>query len=252
MARRHEQAVAVARRRSTGWRSARAGGCGRWPGPPGRRRARRPAPRRRRRARRCCRSRTRRCPRVHRDAVVGARALRVDEQALVRQACRRPHGRSARSCGAARRGFPPRTAPRSSGEKARPLGAAMSSSIHLQLAARRVDAVDRRAAVPAVGRRAFPVAGDAERRVGEPDAAVARADDVVGRVQALALVAVGQHGDAAVVFGARDAPRQVLAGQQPALAVARVAVGVVRRLRGTRSSRRCIRPSAGCGCWGCR
>src|SRR3546814_17019339 len=32
------------------------------------------------------------------------------------------------------------------------------------------------------------------------------------------------------LFGARDAARQVLAGDQPALAVARIAIGVVRRL----------------------
>ena len=60
-------------------------------------------------------------------------------------------------------------------------------------------------------------------------AAVALAHDVVGRVQLLAVVAVGQHGDVAVVLGARDAPRQVLAGDQPALPIARVAVGEVRR-----------------------
>ena len=39
-----------------------------------------------------------------------------------------------------------------------------------------------------------------------------------------------RHGDGAVVFGARDAPGVVFAGEEPALAIASVAVGVVRRL----------------------
>ena len=54
-------------------------------------------------------------------------------------------------------------------------------------------------------------------------------DDVVGRVQALAIEGIHQHSDAAIVLGARDAARAVFAGYQPSLAVARVAVAVVRR-----------------------
>src|SRR6185503_8853466 len=55
-------------------------------------------------------------------------------------------------------------------------------------------------------------------------------DDVVGRVQRLALEAVEDDGDAAVVLGPGDAAGVVLAGDQTPLAIARVAVGVVRGL----------------------
>jgi hypothetical protein len=67
-----------------------------------------------------------------------------------------------------------------------------------------------------LAREPFPFAVDAEQRVGEPDAVVGLDDDVVRRVQALALEAVGQHGDLAVLLGARDAPGdRVLAGDEP-------------------------------------
>src|SRR3546814_1232204 len=51
----------------------------------------------------------------------------------------------------------------------------------------------------------------------------------LGRVQALAVVAVGQHGDGAVPLGARDSPGAVLAGDEAPLAVAGVAVRIVGR-----------------------
>ncbi len=53
--------------------------------------------------------------------------------------------------------------------------------------------------------------------------------DVVGRVQPLALEAIGDHRDRAVVLVAHDAAGQVLARKLPALEVERVAVAVVRR-----------------------
>ena len=98
-----------------------------------------------------------------------------------------------------------------------------------QAPARRIHAIDvgrqlRRGAMSLVE------AEHAEGRVGEPDRPVRPAHDVVGRVERLAVVAVGDHRDRPVVFGARDPPRVVLAGEEPALPVARVAVGVVRRL----------------------
>src|SRR5260221_7511646 len=77
---------------------------------------------------------------------------------------------------------------------------------------------------------AFVMAEDAEGRIGEPDRIVRFDDDVVRRVEWLAVEAVEDDGDAAVIFGARHPPRIVLAGDETALAVARVAVGVVRRL----------------------
>src|SRR5207302_9252216 len=48
------------------------------------------------------------------------------------------------------------------------------------------------------------------------------------RVERLAVVAVGDHADRAVVLGPRHAPRVVLAGEEPPLEVARIAVSVVR------------------------
>ena len=74
------------------------------------------------------------------------------------------------------------------------------------------------------------IPADAERRVGEPDGAIGFHHHVIGGVQALALETVHQHRDAAVDLGAGDAPGAVLAGHQPPLAIAGVAVGVPRRL----------------------
>src|SRR4051794_20520366 len=76
---------------------------------------------------------------------------------------------------------------------------------------------------------ALVVAEDAVARVGEPDRAVGGHHHVVRRVQPLALEAVDEDGDRAVGLGAGHPPRVVLAGDEPALAVARVAVRVVRR-----------------------
>ena len=91
------------------------------------------------------------------------------------------------------------------------------------------DAVDVGGRLLGLRARAFPFAVDAEHRVGEPDAVVGLDDDVVRRVQPLALEAVGQHRDLAVLLGPRHAARdRMLAGDEAALAVARVAVGVVR------------------------
>src|SRR6266852_9548292 len=77
---------------------------------------------------------------------------------------------------------------------------------------------------------AIVVAEDAEGRIAEPHGVVGLADDVVRRIERLSLVAVRQHGDGAVVLGACHAPRVVLAGHETSLAVARVAVCVVRGL----------------------
>ncbi len=98
------------------------------------------------------------------------------------------------------------------------------------------------------GLRAFVPAEDAEARVGEPDRAVRLADDVVRRVEALALEAVDQRDDPAVVLGARDPAPAVLAGQQASPAVAGVAVGVARGLAEHARLRRSPRPSATCSC----
>ena len=67
-----------------------------------------------------------------------------------------------------------------------------------------------------------PVAG-----VGEPHRAVGGDHDVVGGVERFAVDAVGEHGDRAVVLGPGHPPGEVLAGDEPALPVPGVAVGVV-------------------------
>ena len=92
-----------------------------------------------------------------------------------------------------------------------------------------VDAID-------VGRQfrlgpgALVIAGDAENRIGEPHRPVRFDDDIVGRVERLVLEAVANVRDRAVVLGPGDPPHPVLAGDEAPLAVAGVAVGVVRRL----------------------
>ena len=50
---------------------------------------------------------------------------------------------------------------------------------------------------------------------------------VIRRIESFSLEPVHQHGDRPIVFGARDAARLVLAADEAALAVARVAIGVV-------------------------
>ena len=118
-------------------------------------------------------------------------------------------------------------------------------------AALRVDAVDV-AAVDLLRRAVALVVGvDAVGRIGEPDRIVGLHHRVVRRVEALALPLVGEHGDRAVMLGARDAPGQVLAGDEPALVVDRVAVGIVGALAEDGDHRRRARRSASCGCSGC-
>src|SRR5207245_2335288 len=55
---------------------------------------------------------------------------------------------------------------------------------------------------------------------------VVRDDDIVGGVELFAVEAVHQNGPGAVVFAAAHPAGVVLAGDQPALAVTRVTVGV--------------------------
>ena len=75
-----------------------------------------------------------------------------------------------------------------------------------------IDAVERE--VPLLARqRGAP-------GVGEVDRAVGLDDDVVRPVEAAALEAVGDHGEAAVELLPGDAAAVVLAGEQPALEIA--------------------------------
>src|SRR5436190_1728417 len=53
--------------------------------------------------------------------------------------------------------------------------------------------------------------------------------DIVRRIQALAVVAIGEHGDRSVELVAHHAPHAVFARNLPALVIECVAVAVVRR-----------------------
>src|SRR5262249_35603630 len=66
-------------------------------------------------------------------------------------------------------------------------------------------------------------------RVGKPDAAIGVRNGVIGRIEALAVEQVGDHRRRAVVLVADHAPRQMLAGNLPALEIEGVAVAVVGR-----------------------
>lgn len=81
-----------------------------------------------------------------------------------------------------------------------------------------------------LGLGSLPFAIDAEERIAKPDRVVGFDNDVVGRIQALALETISENCDLAVLLGARDAPRDgMFAGYQPPLAVARIPIGVIRR-----------------------
>src|SRR6185312_13761932 len=94
------------------------------------------------------------------------------------------------------------------------------------LAAAAVDAVDAGDRQLGLGAIAFVLAADPERRVGEPDRAVGFDDDVIRRIERLALEAVAQGGDGAVVLGAAYLAAAMLAGDEAALTIAGVAVGI--------------------------
>jgi hypothetical protein len=74
---------------------------------------------------------------------------------------------------------------------------------------------------------ALVIAEDAVARIRKPDGAVRRHHHIVRSVELLALEAVDQDGDRAIGLGAGDAPRIVLAGDQPAFAVTGIAVRVI-------------------------
>ena len=93
----------------------------------------------------------------------------------------------------------------------------------------RIDAIDVAGADLALGLVALVIAVDAVGRIGEPDRAVGSDDDVVRAVEALALEALGEDRDRAVVLGAGDAPVAVLARDETAFAVDRVAVRIAGR-----------------------
>ena len=115
----------------------------------------------------------------------------------------------------------------SSGEKARPFGLTKSVATAVTSPVVGIDAIDVAGADLLRRGVAFVVGIDAVGRIGEPDRTVRLHDDVVGRIEALALEAVGEHAPRAVVLDARDAAAAMLARDEPALAVDRMAVVIV-------------------------
>src|SRR4030081_2399306 len=77
---------------------------------------------------------------------------------------------------------------------------------------------------------ALVIAQNAVAGVGEPDRVVSGHHDVVRRIELLAVEAVEDGRDSAVVLGARDTPGVMLAAEQPPLPVPGIAVRIVRRL----------------------
>ncbi len=100
---------------------------------------------------------------------------------------------------------------------------------HLQRAILRIESIDVARTDLALAFVPFIVVEQAVGRIGEPDRAIGLHHGIVGRVEPLALVAIGQHRDRTVEFGTRYAPPAVLAADQPPFAIAGVAVGEVRR-----------------------
>ena len=73
------------------------------------------------------------------------------------------------------------------------------------------------------------IAARARAVVAEPDGAIRFHHDVVWTGEFFAFETLRQHGDRAVIFRAGEVLRIVLAAHQPALAIARVAIRIVRR-----------------------
>src|SRR4029077_10454579 len=90
---------------------------------------------------------------------------------------------------------------------------------HANGTVRWVDPIEPRLPDLRRGTPSLVVAVDAVSRVAEPDRAVRRDDDVVRAVEALPLDPIGDDGDRAVVLSPRDPPRQLLAGDEPSLAI---------------------------------
>src|SRR5882724_701163 len=113
------------------------------------------------------------------------------------------------------------------GREGQPIGLHEIGRHRHAVAARRIVAVDEGGADLRRSSVAFVVGIDAVGRIGEPDATVGFDNDIVGRVQAFALVTLDEHGPRAVVLGSRQAATLLLAGDQTALAVDGVPIGVV-------------------------
>src|ERR1700689_5519394 len=91
----------------------------------------------------------------------------------------------------------------------------------------RVDAKDVVLLLFLLNLEAFVVSVRAIGWIAKPDRSVGSDHYVIGRIDPLAVVAIGNHGDGAVMFCAHDAPTGMLATDQPAFRIKGVAVGIV-------------------------
>src|ERR1700674_3257828 len=108
-----------------------------------------------------------------------------------------------------------------------PFGPTMSVTTGSAAGGFGVPAIDV-AAADLLGRAVPLIVGvNAVGGVGEPDRVIRFHDEVVRRVEALAVPFVREDGDPAVDLGAGHAARQMLAGDEPALIVDAVAVRIV-------------------------
>ena len=98
-----------------------------------------------------------------------------------------------------------------------------------QLAGHPIEPEDEAAAQLRVGLVALVVVEDPVRRIGEPDRAVGRHDDVVRGVEPLALEPIHDRRPRPVRLVARHASRAVLAGEDPPVMIERVAVREIGR-----------------------
>src|SRR5690348_7672090 len=67
-------------------------------------------------------------------------------------------------------------------------------------------------------------------RICEPNSAIWMYNDIIGRIQKLAVPVIRQNSHNTVMFTSDHSPRVVLAGKQPSFKVECVPVGIVRGL----------------------
>ena len=112
------------------------------------------------------------------------------------------------------------------GRKTDAVGLIHIAGNHRDFAGVRIQAVD-------IGRKfegrlvPFVVRHNAVARIGEPDRAIRMHCEIIRRIERFALKVIRQNRDRAVMLGARDPARIVLAGHEPSLSVAGIAVAVI-------------------------
>ena len=94
----------------------------------------------------------------------------------------------------------------------------------------RINAVDVFLVLLRLGLDALVIAANTVAGIDEPDRTIGGDNQVVRRVELLAIICVGDNRDRAVKFGPGDPPAAVFASDQASFPIDRVAVRVHRRL----------------------